>query len=152
MKLEFELENKEHINIIWIEGDIRKKVGRIFTPSSNGENTLNAIQICGFTDAFNLWGCGVFAKEVNNSYVKNKEIINNIKMIQTKDIQLIFDKDVRLNKIDSISSDCCFNEPCTCEIKTRYSNPYIVKREHDFIGISGTRLFKGLKGKLEGEQ
>src|SRR3990167_10788770 len=130
MKLEFELENKEHINIIWIEGDILKKVGHIFTPS----------------------GSGVFAKEVNNSYVKNKEIINNIKMIQTKDIQLIFDKDVRLNKIDSISCDCCFNEPCTCEIKTRYSNPYIVKREHDFIGISGTRLFKGLKGKLEGEQ
>ena len=35
----------------------KKQVGRIFTPSGSGEDKLNAIQICGFSEAYDLWGC-----------------------------------------------------------------------------------------------
>ena len=56
MDLKFELKDKKHIDII-NEKDGRI-VGRIFTPSGTGEVIKDAIQICGFSRAFELWGCG----------------------------------------------------------------------------------------------
>ena len=58
MKLKFDLKNKKHINIINEEDG--RIVGRIYTPSGTGEDVEDAIQICGFSRAFELWGCGVF--------------------------------------------------------------------------------------------
>ena len=33
-------------------------IGRIFTPSGTGEIHQDAIQVCGFSNAFEHWGCG----------------------------------------------------------------------------------------------
>lgn len=74
MKLKFELKDKQHINII-NEKDGRI-CGRIFTPSGTGEVVKDAIQICGFSRAFELWGCGV---------------IGNDKEFPLQDIQLLFE-------------------------------------------------------------
>ena len=57
MKLKFDLKDERHINIINKEDG--RIVGRIFTPSGTGEVIENAIQVCGFSRAFELWGCGV---------------------------------------------------------------------------------------------
>lgn len=56
-EIEFKLKDKKHINIInKRDGRI---IGRIFTPSGTGEKIKDAIQVCGFSRAFELWSCGV---------------------------------------------------------------------------------------------
>lgn len=113
-------EDNQYVAIM--KGD--KQIGRIFSPSSSSENIENAIQICGFSEAFDLWGC------VMDGY---------------KDIQLLFDekqyttpKDKEGTPIYRSVANCdrCFSTPCCCEIPTDYktddwktSNPFIVKRE-----------------------
>lgn len=74
MEIEFELVDNQTINVVGIhtlqervKGDdgqykleskvTRKVIGNIFTPSGSGHTYKNAIQICGFTEAFDLWGC-----------------------------------------------------------------------------------------------
>jgi len=61
MKLKFDLKDNKHINIINEEDG--RIVGRIYTPSGTGEYIENAIQVCGFSRAFELWGCGVFGDD-----------------------------------------------------------------------------------------
>ncbi len=73
MKLKFELKDENHVSIINKENG--RVVGRIFTPSGTGEVIKDAIQICGFSRAFELWGCGVIGD-------------NDGKALQ--DIQLLF--------------------------------------------------------------
>ena len=105
-----------------------EKVGHIFTPASSSDSVTNAIQICGFSEAYDLWGCGIFG-----GY---------------KDIQLLFDtgkcggsgiEDGFNNRHISLKANTktgegqcvrCFREPCMCEDKVG-KNPFIVKREHE---------------------
>jgi hypothetical protein len=102
-EITFELEDKQHVNIL-MDG---KKVGHIFSPSGSSENIKNAIQVCGFSEAFDLWGCGIFQG--------------------FKDIQLLFD-DTKMGGRDSFSSDnCCrcYREPCQCEVSPSIQMPTI---------------------------
>lgn len=84
MYLEFEMEqgNKTLVKIIATHENERKEVGRIFTPSGTGHDNLNAIQICGFTEAFDLWGCSeyqTFKRDPNGvEYAREKPIQYNI--------------------------------------------------------------------------
>ena len=80
-----------------------REVGRIFTPSGSGEDTENAIQVCGFTEAFDLWGCGIF-----KGY---------------KDIQLLFDEGIMGGKETTDLNKCCrcYRYPCQCENKANYN-------------------------------
>ena len=89
-----------------------KEVGQVVSPSGSGGDTLNAIQVCGFTEAFDLWGCGV-----HQGY---------------KDIQLLFDEGVMGGKFTHDFSDClkCYRKPCQCETHEG-CNPFTVKREKD---------------------
>lgn len=106
MKLKFDLKDKKNINII-NEKDGRI-VGRIFTPSGTGRDRPNSIQICGFSELFDFWSCGVF-------FDKNKN--------PTKDVQLMFDEDSHFNpnafsKYNMVK-DCgrCFypKDKCKCD-------------------------------------
>lgn len=111
-EITFELENEQRV-IIKRDGEV---VGHIFSPASSGEDTLNAIQVCGFSEAYDLWGCGVFEG--------------------TKDIQLLYDEGFRkpgkeaLHKIDN---KCirCYEKECQCDNDDDGSNPFNVKREKD---------------------
>lgn len=91
-KIKFDMEDEQHIKIIGIADGKEHEIGQIFTPSGSGENNRNAIQVCGFTEAFDLWGCGIFATPKTNQggcYEyddKGKKIYE-----QVKDIQLKFD-------------------------------------------------------------
>ena len=147
MKIEFELKDNQNI-LIWgisEDGKARRNIGRIFTPSSSGGNIKNAIQICGFSEAFDFWGC---ARYMQPTHLDTREkIIDSLEnkkeeFKQTKDIQLMFD--IETSKTSVLRhgwDDClaCFNKPCTCENKGNHKHisPYNVKREED------------LKGKLE---
>jgi len=78
MKLTFKLNSEQEIIIL---GD-GKIIGSIFTPAGTSHDRTNAIQICGFENAFDLWGCGVF---------KDNEAEN-----PRKDIQLLFNKETKM--------------------------------------------------------
>ena len=69
MELKFKQINEKKIMIL---NENEEEVGHIFTPAGSGNDNTNCVQICGFTDAFDLWGCGIFKG--------------------TKDIQLLFDE------------------------------------------------------------
>ena len=160
MKIEFEFKNKELIAIIGVEDDgKRSEIGHIFTPSGSAETTTNAIQICGFDEAFDLWGCGVYGDSITKQMKKDIQLcwFGPYKLMSYKDQRsvVIGTKEHKLpnvaNKLadvgrtltEAISVDrcggvldgvvCgkCFNYPCSCEIKTNYENPYTVKREQD---------------------
>lgn len=78
-----------------------KEIGHIFSPGGSGEDIENAIQVCGFTEAFDLWGCGIY-----HGY---------------KDIQLLFDEGIMGGKTNHNLSKCCrcYRNPCQCENKIR---------------------------------
>lgn len=62
----FKLENEKQV-IVLLDGN---EVGRIFAPGDGGSNkdsspgSKNSIQVCGFEEAFDLWGCGVYGEEL----------------------------------------------------------------------------------------
>lgn len=134
MKIEFELADKEKVSIIAIdEKGGRKEVGEIFTPSGSSHTTTNAIQICGFTEAFDLWGCAKFAQTAYTDTFGEGEKRMVPKLVQVKDIQLKFDFDTRLH-LEKTELKCCvrcYNHPCTCEVFVKYENPYVVKNHQD---------------------
>lgn len=127
--IKFKQINDEEVHIM--KGE--ERIGQIFTPSGSGGDTTNAIQVCGFTEAFDLWGCGVFEG--------------------TKDIQLLYDdKKMEGRHIKDEHDACvrCFMIPCQCEekngctcnginISTKYcncgaepqGNPFTVKTHND---------------------
>lgn len=121
MKITFELVNEQRVNII-SEGKI---IGHIFSPAGSGQNVSNAIQVCGFEEAFDLWGCGVFGEakpRVGGIYSSSS--------VMKKDIQLLFKDYTNSQVSDNVYiSDCsyCYNKPCTCE-DTGETRPYSVKR------------------------
>ena len=162
IKIEFEQKSKKEILIfgISINGD-KKEIGRIFTPAGSGETSVNAIQVCGFDHAYDLWGCGVYGDKLTNKMKKDIQIIwfdNYDKMNReekekikvgedkqplTKEQQQKFEmkrsfypKGIykkRFTSFDEKDGVCtkCYNYPCTCEVKIAYENPYTVKREQD---------------------
>lgn len=95
MKLKFELKDNENINIINEEDG--RIIGRIFTPSGTSRDIPNAIQICGFSRAFELWGCGVIGD--NNSQ-------------PTQDIQLLFKDFKSKNDMNGKSFGTRTNNDC----------------------------------------
>ncbi len=74
MKITFELENEQNVRIL---GD-GKEIGQVFSPAGTSRDKPNAIQVCGFESAFNLWGCGVYSNKGG---------------LPRQDVQLLFNKD-----------------------------------------------------------
>jgi hypothetical protein len=103
MKIIFQIENEQEVKII--DKDNGKMCGRIFSPGGTTRNVPNAIQICGFDFAYELFGCGVITGDDG---------------LHKKDIQLLFQprKDDYF-KIPYKTFECwrCFNskENCTCK-------------------------------------
>ena len=56
MKITFKQDSEQQITIL---GD-GVEIGQIFTPSSL--TTEGSIQVCGFEEAFDLWGCGIYGE------------------------------------------------------------------------------------------
>lgn len=152
MKIKFKQIDDQEVKIIGIEGGLEKEIGCIFTPSSSGQNITNAIQICGFKEAFDLWGCGryvIIKGDKTLNLLKNIED-KNIEWESAKDIQLFFSSNTKArNQLKEtrlkLGEECskCYNKSCTCE-NTTYTpikkgknklwlagNPFKVKREHD---------------------
>lgn len=115
MNLKFRLKNDECVEIMNEE----KVIGHIFTPAGTSHDIENAIQVCGFDDAFDFWGCGVFGDGKGNP---------------KKDIGLLFNsnstKDDRIADKISLSHGChkCYNlkENCKCEDLRVKSRPELV--------------------------
>lgn len=144
MKITFKLIDEQNVKIIAVEKGVEQEVGCIFTPSSSGNNIKNAIQVCGFSEAFDFWGCARYSQpksldvreKIMDSLENKKEEFK-----QVKDIQLMFDIETKSTaKMRSrfsydFDKDCiaCFNKPCTCENKGNHKHisPYNVKREED---------------------
>ena len=104
------------------------EIGQIFSPADTSEDKTNAIQVCGFSEAYDFWSCGVYPG--------------------FKDIQLLFDDKKLEGEFTSDFGECmrCFHKPCQCEVKTNRrakswgdeeivsdkkepTNPFIVKRQ-----------------------
>lgn len=105
----FELNNNQNITIMK-DG---KKVGSIFTPSGSAQNKENSVQVCGFREAFDIWGCGRFP-----GY---------------KDVQLLYVNDPLPGEEVFTSSECpkCYRAPCQCEDKGDNKSPFIAKHHKD---------------------
>lgn len=101
IKIEFSYVNKEKILIIGInEKGERKEIGHIFTPSGSGQPFINAIQICGFDEAFDLWGCGVFGDKATGKMKKD------IQLIWFNDYDIMDRKEREKIKIGEKVSEC----------------------------------------------
>ena len=121
-------------NRVLILDEKGNEVGHIFSPSGSGENSVNAVQICGFSEAFDFWGCGIYKG--------------------FKDIQLLFDGVKMPGRETWDKCIRCFMEPCQCELKQKatfkmmdesdlkgkpdhmpkllkQNNPFFVKREYE---------------------
>lgn len=125
---------------VLILNDKDEEVGHIFSPAGSGEDVQNAIQVCGFSEAYDYWGCGVYQG--------------------FKDIQLLFDGKSMDGTFNTsfIHDTCvrCYMTPCQCEVKReatgkmlddtfkkgepdylsimkKHENPFIVKRSN-FLG------------------
>lgn len=161
IKIEFEQKSKEEILIFGIdEKQDRKEIGRIFTPAGSGGGNINAIQICGWDESYDIWGCGVYGDKATNKMKKDIQLIwfnNYVKMNSEEKRAVIIKGEVNTltdelgNKLgikglqergSEIKKDrfsieengiChkCFNHPCNCEVKIAYENPFTVKREQD---------------------
>jgi len=132
MKITFEMENEQKV-LIKSNG---KVIGHIFTPSSSGNSITNAIQICGFETAFDLWGCALFGKKGVND-----------KFFSKKDIQLLFHdyvNEANLSERRKGIDNCwrCYSFPCVCE--TEKGDPFTVKREKELCE-------RGLLGYKDGK-
>lgn len=108
------------------------EIGRIFTPAGSGNDFKDAVQVCGFVEAYDYWGCGVYGKPIKQKSYTDKHGIIHHPVLQVKDIQLLFDKNVRYHSVAALLDGLCvrcYNEPCTCENKE--GNPYTAKRRMD---------------------
>ena len=139
MKIEFKPVSKTEIKIMGVFGRVRKEIGHIFTPSSNGKDTKQSIQVCGFSDAYTLWGCGLFGQLESTKKEKCKSPmgvfeVKTEKFRQVKDIQLRFEPKTIRHTVENASSKClrCFNKPCTCESKNK-KNPYFGVRRSNAL-------------------
>ena len=138
MEIIFELVSQQEVLI----KSYGKTIGHIFTPASSGNDITNAIQVCGFDKAYDLWGCGIFGTKVENKvpikekdlfYLKNehpdrkhkfiKSLVKRGYRIETghkskQDIQLLFsDYDNSRDNAGWGIDNCitCYSRPCVCE-------------------------------------
>ena len=102
------------------------------------EDCIDCIQVCGFEEAFDLWGCGHYQiPKVTPWGEYNKDKNGKRQFDYERDIQLKFDWETHSagdhDDNGAWAKNChkCFNEPCTCEIKEAFQNLYTVKREQD---------------------
>lgn len=151
MKIRFEFVDDQHIKIIGVEEKdgvvLSHEMGRIITPSGSGGDTKNAIQVCGFSEAFDFWGCGYYGIEKTEGEIDMLKRHGHLlpwnrspEFNHVKDIQLLFDiRTVKLSQ-DEVSVACdlsldnclkCYNRPCTCEIHANHDNPYVPCRGTD---------------------
>ena len=145
MKIEFRMKNKQEIEIVGIEGKQRKVIGGIFTPSGSGGIYPNSIQVCGFDNAFQLWGCGIFGRYKGT--LKESTLFGKVDKKhyeQLKDIQLEYSMESEPHGIEGTDGRClkCYNIPCTCDNKNPNSNPYSIRREPECVM---QERIKGLK-------
>ena len=103
-----------------------KEIGHIFSPSGSGHTDINYIQICGFSESYDLWGCGIYKG--------------------FKDIQLLFDGKKMPGEPTNAFDNClkCFMEPCQCEVRGKGLIPFTVKSSFT------ENLKKRIKGKKSG--
>jgi len=163
-KITFKQVNPQKIDIFLEYEDFKKEgsgfekkskiIGHIFSPSGSGNDITNAIQICGSSEAFELWGCGMFGKpktilskqSLGRQYYHDSK--GNKIIEQVKDIQLFFDEDTIEHEIDNLDMcNRCFNVECTCENKQHISEldimdgnlgrrmPYNVKFQKDVLEL-----------------
>lgn len=146
-KIEFKQISPTQVEIIGIgtatqdkdATEVEREIGCIFTPSGSSQDCVDCIQVCGFEEAFDLWGCGRYHVPSCNSsgeYIRDKN--GNRVFNYARDIQLKYNWEthgasLHQNKNGDWAKNChrCFNEPCTCEIKIAHENPFTVKREQD---------------------
>jgi hypothetical protein len=144
-KIEFKQVSPTEVEIIGVGTDsqtpdapeVKREIGCIFTPSGTGHDCIDCIQVCGFEEAFDLWGCGRYQKPKVKEWGEYSRDKNGKREFEyVRDIQLKFNWEThgasKHPDNGKWANNChkCFNEPCTCEIKERYANPYTVKREH----------------------
>ncbi len=145
MEIKFKFINEQSIKIIGVQNNEEHEIGCIFTPSSSAENITNAIQICGFSEAFDFWGCARYVqpRDINNTRKRICDALEHkgADFVYAKDIQLMFNFETIKSTKTPKFGECfaCFNNPCTCENKGNHKkiSPYNVKRE------------EMLKGRLE---
>jgi hypothetical protein len=131
--------------------DKKKLIGRIQSPSGTDGIYSNAIMVCGISEAFDYWGCGLFGKpKVRKDDGHFRKYYYNDKgekiMEQVRDIQLYFDDDTQRCALDGLDDcDRCFNTDCTCDNKCKTDllsedfgkdNPFELKRADDIKGLS----------------
>lgn len=160
-KIKFKQVNDQEIEILLEYEDFKKGggfekkekiIGTIQTPSGTGADYINAIQVCGISEAFDFWGCGNFGKpkQIPNDDKLGRQYYYNVRgkkiMEQVKDIQLYFDEDTQKCSLDDLN-DCnsCYNTECTCDIKQQTDlfaeefgnqSPFIIKRTQDIKELS----------------
>lgn len=142
MEIKFKLIDEKSISIIGIEDNVEQEVGCIFTPSGSGHNITNAIQVCGLTEAYDLWGCARYRQPKDLTKLSQRRVIDALKgekekFIQSKDIQLMFNMETIPADLSKIECEGCYNNPCTCENKDNHKHisPYNVKREGELQDI-----------------
>jgi len=94
MNIEFRID-KDCRSVSIVDSLNEKIIGNIFTPSGTSHDREGAIQICGFDDCFELWGCGIFGDGQGNP---------------KKDIQLLFNENSRVD--DSVAKDIISKHKC----------------------------------------
>jgi len=155
IRIDFALKNPQTVIIYGYDEELNKKeIGCIFSPAGSGEYIVNGIQVCGFSEAYDYWGCARYKFPITDKekIVKALEGNKNF-LVQAKDIQLLFDiETVQASGFDIDVNECvrCYNSPCTCDnkideqkdydtdqllkdygkgIKHLSKNPYNIKRE-----------------------
>ncbi len=107
MKLKFKLKDKKHINII--NEDDGRIVGEIFTPSGTGEKIEDAIQVCGFSRAFELWGCGRIGDNKGSSLQDIQLLFKNFKSNTGSKMRNVCFGAKNLPVMDKKGCDRCFH-------------------------------------------
>lgn len=125
MKIKFKPYDDRYIEIIMYDPTTKeeKKVGQIFSPPDDSEGKSNCIQVCGFEDAFDLWGCGVFCSSQDD--LKSR-----------KDVQLLFNWNTKRTDSTKLNDSCvrCYSIPCQCENPNGdHVCPYKAKRQSDLF-------------------
>ncbi len=136
-RIRFALEDDTKV-LVLLDG---KEVGHIFSPATTVKNKECAIQVCGFEEAHQLWGCGIYGEEIDapvrrafDDRIKRTDTANKYRM--KKDIQLVFTPYAQIAGFDndgwsllngSVPDTRCYSNPCICENKDPNELPFKVK-------------------------
>lgn len=120
MNIKFKLNNENEVLVIAYNKitNEEKEVGHIFTPGGTLRDNKSTIQVCGFKEAMNLWGCGIYGD-------------SNNRRLARKDIELIYEWNTQ--QISNDGCGGCYSNPCVCENKEKGKCPFNVKHESEII-------------------